>query len=167
MSANRSQPYRFGWVMAVVGLEGAYPNIQDFGLGVGLLVAVWSLLMGLAAAFVQPWGWYVLMGSYPLQLVFAPLSFVFIVTPSPLVLKVIFLALAPALATVAAVYFYRRRATFGATWRWRTGERWWPRLAGPDVSAGGATRGFLGLSWRRRLVLVVVVGLLLLMRATL
>ena len=46
------------------------------------------------------------------------------------------------------------------------GERWWPRLAGPDVSAGGATRGFLGLSWRRRLVVIVVVGLLLLMRAT-
>ena len=84
MPADSYQPYRYGWVMAVVGLSGAYPDIQEFGMGRGLLVATWLLLIGLAAAFVQPWGWYVLVGSYPLELVYGPLSLVFMPTALPL-----------------------------------------------------------------------------------
>jgi hypothetical protein len=34
-----------------VSLGGAYPDIREFGMGLGLSVAAWLLLIGLAAAF--------------------------------------------------------------------------------------------------------------------
>ena len=55
------------------------------------------------------------------------------------------------------VYFYKRRAMFGARWRWGRLERWCPRLVGPETVDPVRVPGFAGLSHARRLLLVLVV----------
>ena len=47
---------------------------------------------------------------------------------------------------LAAIDPYRRRAVFGAGWRWQRAERWWPRLVGPGRWAPGTRAGFADLS---------------------
>jgi hypothetical protein len=64
-------------------------------------------------------------------------------------------------STLSAAYFYKRRALFGATWRWRRAERWCPQLVGPEVHLGRVTPGFRGLPWWRRLLFIAAVVILI------
>jgi hypothetical protein len=59
------------------------------------------------------------------------------------------------------VYFYRRRAMFGATARWTGLERHCPVVKGPETVIPGSSRGFTSLSFRHQVLLVVVVALLM------
>ena len=153
--AEERQPYRFGWIVACLSLGNSYLDAEHAGVLYGLAIAGSSLATGLAAALVRPWGWYVLLLYSPSLIVAATLYFAhFGKVPSigdliPLLLGLLW-------AILVSGYFYRRRAMFGARWRWKALERSFPRMAGPE-SYEGPPPGIRGLSIRKRLLFLVLV----------
>ena len=113
---------------------------------------------------VRPWGWYVLLASQPLLLVWAVVYT--IAFGSGRTDVVIIFVLATVSAVLGFAYFYKRRPMFGATWRWRGLERWLPGWARSESIDPVVRRGFAGLSPVRRRVfiaatlLVIVIELL-------
>jgi hypothetical protein len=171
MTAGTDAPqgYTFGWVVACGGLSnlGNPALVESWGTllntgGIALagVVAAWSVVVGLAAAAVRPWSWYLLLVCHGLGLVWAGLYVTFV---APAWSDVAVAAVVtPVYGVLSFVYFYRRRALFGARGRWRLLERWWPRVVGPETVSPGARAGFTGLSLGRRLLFIVVTALLIL-----
>jgi hypothetical protein len=169
------QGYTFGWIVACVGLSNlANPalvqgwsgsggtlagGVTAWSVVLGMVAAVGSVVLGLAAAAVRPWSWYVLMACHALGLAWIGL-YARLVAPGWLD-ALVALAVGLPCTVFSFVYFYRRRAMFGAARRWEWLEGWWPRVAGPVTAAPGSSRGFTGLPWRYRLLVIVVVALLM------
>ena len=135
-----SQRYRCGWLFACTSLASAAdPDHDDAperrrgdrGLVVGGLYTLWKIVMGVAATAVRPWGWYVLLASQPLILVWAGVYT--IAFGSGRTDMVIIFVLAVVTAVLGFAYFYKRRTMFGATWRWRRLERWLPGWGRPGI----------------------------------
>jgi hypothetical protein len=171
MTAGTDAPqrYTFGWVVACGGLSNiGNPTLIDGwgsllgtgGAALAGLVTAWSVVVGLAAAAVRPWSWYVLLVCQGLGLVWIGL-YGALVAPAWGDVAVA-AAIAPIYTVLSFAYFYRRRALFGAHGRWRLLERWWPWVIGPETVSPGARRGFAGLSLGHRLLFMVVVALLIL-----
>jgi len=167
------QRYRFGWIFACTFLASAADptmtmhlsaSLGTWGLVVGGLYTLWKLVIGVAATTVRPWGWYVLLASQPLLLVWAVVYT--IAFGSGRTDVVIIFVLATVSAVLGFAYFYKRRPMFGATWRWRGLERWLPGWARSESIDPVVRRGFAGLSPVRRRVfiaatlLVIVIELL-------
>jgi hypothetical protein len=151
------QRYRFGWLVACTSLASAADptmtmhlsaSLGSWGLVVGGLYTLWKLVVGVAATTVRPWGWYVLLASQPLLLVWVV---VYSIAFGPGRTDVVIISV---LATVTAVlgfaYFYKRRPMFGATWRWQGLERWLPGWAQSESTDPVVRRGYAGLSPVRR-----------------
>ena len=152
-----SQGYRLGWLVACTSLASAADptmtmhlsaSLGTWGLVVGGLYTLWKLVIGVAATTVQPWGWYVLLASQPLLLVWA-VVYMIAFGPGRTDVVIIFV-LATVTAGVGFAYFYKRRAMFGATWRWRGLERWLPGWAQSQSVDPVVRRGYAGLSPVRR-----------------
>jgi len=161
MTTETDLKYRLGWVFAWSCLTNAADPglIKDWGNVLGgtgtalaAMISGWNLIIGVPAAAVRPWSWYVLLGC----LAFGPVwgaVYMTLIAPdwrSGAVggvgaLTVSFLSL---------VYFYRRRVLFRAKWRCFTLERWWPRLCGPEMFSPDTPRGFVGLSTFRRALFI-------------
>ena len=148
-----SPGYRWGWLFACTALASAAdPSLTmhlsaavgTWGLVVGGLYTLWKVVMGVAATAVRPWGWYVLLASQPLILLWAGVYT--IAFNSGRTDVVIIFVLAVVSAVLGFAYFYKRRTMFGATWRWRTLERWLPGWAGPAAIDPVVRHGFAGLS---------------------
>jgi len=157
-----SQRYRFGWLVACTSLASAADptitvhlsaSLGTWGLVVGGLYTIWKLVIGVAAATVRPWGWYVLLASQPLILVGAVVYT--IAFGSGRTEVVIIVVLAVVIAVLGFAYYYKRRTMFGATRRWRGLERWLPGWAGPESIDPVGTHGFAGLSPVRRRAFIV------------
>lgn len=166
MAAGTETPqrYLFGWVVACGGLS----NLGNPALVAGWsgpaaalagVVTAWSLVLGLAAAAVRPWSWYVLMVCHALGLAWIGL-YAHLVAPRWLD-ALVALGVGLPYTVISFVYFYRRRAMFGASRRWRGLEGWWPGVAGPETAAPSPSRGFGGLALRHRLLVIVIVALLM------
>jgi hypothetical protein len=161
------QGYKFGWIVACGGLSNlGNPALLQSWSGLGTpgatlagVVTAWSVVLGLAAAAVRPWSWYLLMACHGLGLVWIALYARLVAPGWPDALVALGVGLPYTLFSF--VYFYRRRAMFGAARRWRGLERWWPAVAGPESAAPGSSRGFAGLALRHRLLVVVIVALLM------
>jgi hypothetical protein len=164
------QRYRYGWLVAWGGCaNAAYPGLVDGWSGLagtpGTLLAlsmmVLSVVIGLAAAAVRPWSWRVILGCQAVG-VLASVAWARLIaaTPTDVALGV---GAAVLVSMAHFVYFYRRRAMFGAPWRWHALESLWPGLAGPETLGGEAVHGFTGLSstQRRLFATSVVLGVLL------
>jgi hypothetical protein len=163
----RSQRYRFGWSLACVSLASAADPTLAMQLGAvlgtgGVVVAglytVWKLVIGVAAAAVRPWGWYVLLASLPLVLVWAGVYT--IAFGSERTDVVIIFVLAAVSGVLGLAYVYKRRTMFGARWRWRGLERWLPSWAAPE-SSPTIGHGFAGLSPVRRRVFIAATLLMI------
>jgi len=170
-ATRAGQTYKFGWLVAWSGLANAVnPGlISDLGymLGawgavLGILIAGWSLAIGVAAAAVRPWNWYVLLASPLLGLAWGGLYATLIARDwgSRAVVAVFSLTA----SVICFSYFYKRRALFRARWRWQRLERSWPRLVGPETLSAGARPGFTGLSplLRNLFVAAIAIGLVIL-----
>jgi len=151
------QPYKFGWFTAVSCLTGAAnPDLLEVnGAALGVAHACGFLVAGFAAAVVRAWSWLVLLASQAFLLVYGGYYMVFVShywTDRALVAVA-----AVTISVLQFAYFYKRRAMFGATWRWGRLERWCPRLVGPETVDPVRVPGFAGLSHPRRLLFVAVV----------
>ncbi len=89
-----------------------------------------------------------LLASQPLLLVWA-VVYTIAFGPGRTDVVIIFV-LATVTAGVGFAYFYKRRAMFGATWRWRGLERWLPGWAQSESIDPVVRRGYAGLSPVRR-----------------
>ena len=169
MAAGTEKPqgYTFGWLIAVGGLSNlGNPGLVDSwdvllgtgGLTLAGVVTAWSVVNGLAAAAVRPWSWYVLLGCHGLGLVWVGLYAAFVARAWSDVAVAV--GVGVPYSVLSFVYFYRRRAMFGARGRWRALERVWPRIIGPEVPGPGSSRGFTGLPLGQKILVVVVVALL-------
>jgi hypothetical protein len=166
---GRPQRYAFGWVVAAGGLSNlANPAlVEGWSAATGgaapplaSVVAAWSVVMGLAAAAVRPWSWYVLLVGHALGLASTAL---YVTTIAPAWSDAaVALAVAPVYTVLSFAYFYKRRALFGAGRRWPLLERCCPAVVGPERRAPDARPGFTGLSVRYRILFVVVTILLIL-----
>ena len=152
-SSRAGQTYKFGWLVAWSGLaNAANPKFIGFlgyvlgpwGAVLGVLMAGWSLAIGVAAAAVRPWSWYVLLTSPLFGLAWGGLYATLIARDwgSRAVVGVFSLAM----SVVCFSYFYKRRALFRAAGRWQRLERSWPGLDGPATLGADARPGFSGLS---------------------
>jgi hypothetical protein len=153
----RGQTYKFGWLTAIGFLYGASDPDQfaTNGAVLGAVFAVAQMVVGLAAAAVRAWSWFVLLAFQALMLVYGGYYVTFIAhTPTD---RTIVAVTALTLPALQFAYFYKRRAMFGATWRWQLLERWLPALVGPETRDPGRVPGFVGLSRNRRLAFVIVV----------
>ena len=161
--------YKFGWFVAWSGLTSAVSPrpIKDFGDAleiwgpvVGATILSSNLIMGVAAATVRPWSWYVLLVYQLLLPIWGGLYITIFQTDWKNSLMVALFALG--WATICFAYFYKRRALFRARWRWQWLERSWPRLVGPETVNPDARRGFGGLSplGRRLFVAATAIGML-------
>lgn len=155
------QPYRFGWFTAVSYLMGAAnPDLLEVnGVALGVAHACGFLVVGLAAAVVRAWSWLVLLASQAFILVYGGYYMAFV--SHHWTDRAYVAVAAVTMSVLQFVYFYKRRAMFGARWRWGRLERWCPRLVGPETVDPVRVPGFAGLSHARRLlfVLVVVAGI--------
>jgi hypothetical protein len=162
-ATGAAQGYKFGWIVACGGLSNlGNPALVASWSGPAAtlagVVTAWSVVLGLAAAAVRPWSWYLLMVCHALGPAWI-LLYVRLVAPGwPDTLVALGVGLPYTL--LSFVYFYRRRAMFGAARRWRGLERWWPSVAGPESAGPGSSRGFGGLALRHRLLVIVIVALL-------
>ena len=141
MTTTRAgQTYKFGWLVAWSALaNAANPKFTSdlgsmlgpWGAVLGVLIAGWSLAIGVAAAAVRSWSWYVLLTSPLFGLAWGGLYVTLIARDwgSRAVVGIFSLAM----SGVCFSYFYKRRTLFRATWRWPRLERSWPRLVGPDA----------------------------------
>jgi hypothetical protein len=166
---ERPQGYKFGWLVAAGGLsnlgnpslvEGWGALLGSGGIALASVVTAWSVVMGLAAAAVRPWSWYVLLVGHGLGLAWTVL-YVALVAPAWSDAAVALVA-APIYSVLSFAYFYKRRALFGARRRWSLLERCCPAVVGPESRALDARPGFTGLSVRYRILFVVVTVLLIL-----
>ena len=147
----------FGWFVAVT-LVTSVANVRlmcRFGVG----AAAWLTVVGFAAAVVQPWSWYVLVAQGPLLIMLWAIAPRLTASSWWLDTLLTFLLVAT-LSTLWFIYFYKRRAMFGAKWRWRVVERWFSSLKGPEATHEGARPGFAGLPHGRRLLFLTAVMLL-------
>ncbi len=162
MMANRPQGYAFGWCVAcsslAMGTNWMLLALQGSPLAV--VFTSWHLVMGLAAVVVRPWSWYVLLACQAFPPVWGGLYIAFVAYDWPNRVFVAFAAVA--MSVVPFAYFYKRRAMFGASRRWRRLERWC-RLIGPQTRNAGAVPGFAGLSPPRRMFFVAVLAALILL----
>jgi hypothetical protein len=117
--------------------------------------------MGLAAAVVRPWSWYVVLSSLAFPPVWGGLCIVFVTYDWLNRIGVAVVAVAVSVFPFA--YFYKRRAMFGARGRWRRLERSCPRLIGPETRNPDRVPGFAGLSNRSRMFFLAVVAALILL----
>lgn len=163
----RPQRYVFGWLVAVGGLsnlgnpaltEGWGTLLGTGGAPLAGVVTAWSVVVGLAAAAVRPWSWYVLLGCHALGLLWIASYVAFRAAAWHDV--AIAAGLGLLYTGLSFVYFYRRRAMFGAGGRWRALERLWPGIRGPETVCPESSLGFAGLPLRLKLLVVVVVILL-------
>ena len=59
---TRPQSYLFGWCMAGGSLVmSASSTLMELGLPLEVIFRVWYVVVGLAAAVVKPWSWYVVL----------------------------------------------------------------------------------------------------------
>ena len=169
-TSHGGQTYKFGWFVAWSGLSSAVnpPLIKELGdvlelwgpvLGVTFLGS--SLAMGVAAATVRPWSWYVLLVYQFLLLIWAGLYITMFKSDWKNGAMVAVSSLG--WAVICFAYFYKRRAFFRAGRRWQCLERSWPRLVGPETVSHDARRGFGGLSplHRSLFVAATAVGILM------
>lgn len=158
------QGYWYGWVFAVMELSYLLPTGSQARNDVATYLAVLpSAVLGVAALAVTPWAWYVLVYGVPTHFVTASLmnwrgGGAVGAWPASLrvrsFLRLGFFVVGLALAVLTLVYFYRRRAMFGAARRWTAVERWWPGIAGPHFYIDRRT-GFLSLTVRGRLLFIL------------
>jgi len=160
------QTYKFGWLIALSGLTNAVnPKlIADLGsvLGtwgtvIGLMVAGWSLAIGLAAAAVRPRSWYVLLVCQLVGLTWGALYMTLIAHDWRNRAMVAVFSLG--WSVICFAYFYKRRALFRASRRWQWLERSWPRVIGPETLSPDARPGFAGLSPLHRSLFVVAIAI--------
>jgi hypothetical protein len=115
------QSYRYGWLTAFGGLAnvvspafvaGLDAVLGAWGTALALMVAGWSLAVGVAAAAVRPWSWYVLLVSQLVGLIWGALYMAFVaLTWADRVMVVVF---SLAMSGINFAYFYKRRALFRA-----------------------------------------------------
>jgi len=106
MAMRTGQSYRYGWLTAFGGLA----NVVSPAFVAGL--AGWSLAVGVAAAAVRPWSWYVLLVSQLVGLIWGALYMAFVaLTWADRVMVVVF---SLAMSGINFAYFYKRRALFRA-----------------------------------------------------
>ncbi len=115
---RRKQEYGFGWFCVVGG-------VICFLIGVSTQNLPMVLVMGLltsAAALGRPWGWYVLVGSH-LILILYIFAVGVVVTAGGEWPWVKISAGSLAVILPSFIYFYKRRVMLGAKGRWRWLER--------------------------------------------
>jgi hypothetical protein len=153
MATRSGQPYRYGWLTALGGLvnvvnpafiAGLGAVLGAWGTALALMVAGWSLAVGVSAAAVRPWSWYVLLVSQLVGLILGALYMAFVALTWADRVMVAVLSLA--MSAINFAYFYKRRALFRANGRWRWLERSWPGLIGPETLGPDVHPGFTGLS---------------------
>ena len=133
--------------------------LGPLGIALGVTVAGWSLAMGVAAAAVRAWSWYVLLASQLLLLVWGGLYMTLVA--SDWVNRAMVGVFSLTFAVVSFVYFYKRRALFRARWRWGWLEHSWRAVIGPETLSPEARPGFSGLSSLHRRLFIVAVGLMI------
>ena len=121
MAMRTGQSYRYGWLTAFGGLANAVSPafvagldavLGAWGTALALMVAGWSLAVGVAAAAVRPWSWYVLLVSQLVGLIWGALYMAFVaLTWADRVMVVVF---SLAMSGINFAYFYKRRALFRA-----------------------------------------------------
>ena len=163
--AAKPQGYAFGWYIACGSLAmsamTARATPAEYGLPLDAVLRIWWVVMGVAAAAVRPWSWYVLLSCLALYPVWGGLYMAFVANDWQ---NRMFVALSAAAMTVVFfAYFYKRRAMFRAKGRWRRLERWCPRLVGPHMHNSDRVPGFAGLSNPSRLYFVAIVAALILL----
>ena len=163
--AAKPQGYAFGWFVACNSLAmsaaTASVSLVEYGLPIDVVWRIWSVVMGVAAAVVRPWSWYVLLSCLALYPMWGGLYIAFLANDWQ---NRMFVALSAAAMTVVFfAYFYKRRAMFGAKGRWRRLEQWCPMLVGPQTHNSDRVPGFAGLSNPSRLCFVAIVAALILL----
>ena len=159
--ATSHQSYVYGWVFAVIQLSYWRHHFQGWNDVMTYLWILWYVSTGIAALSVRPWAWYLLVGGHSAWLVQGVVRYSAgywraAATADSLSARLYIAGawvFALTWAALTIVYFYRRRAMFGAARRWLALERRWPGLAGPELYVG-KPRGFLGLSSRGRVLFV-------------
>lgn len=145
-SVPAKQGYLGGWfvvvyaaihsiIFAIIAVGGTQD--QDALLG-ALFLAALSGLIASAAGLRKPWGWYVLVVSIAIASIFFAVGGV--VGVAAMVFAGIEESLAVIIGFIPAipvnlawfVYFYKRRAMFGAKGRWQWFERTFPSFVGPE-----------------------------------
>jgi len=151
------QTYKLGWLTAISCLTGAFnPDLFEAnGVALGVVHACGFLVVGFAAAVVRPWSWHVLLTSPALLPVYGGYYMAFVA--HDWMNRAMVAVIAVTSAVLQFAYFYKRRAMFGARWRWGRLERSYPRLVGPEIRDPVPIPGFAGLSYPRRLLFVAVV----------
>jgi len=172
-TTRAGRAYKFGWLVAWSGLANAVnPKLINdlgyilgpWGIVLGVLIAGWSLAIGIAAAAVRPWSWFVLLASPLFVLAWGGLYMTLIARDwgSRAVVAVFSLTT----SGICFSYFYKRRALFRARWRWQRLERSWPGLAGPETLSAGVRPGFTGLSPLHRKLFVAAIAIWLVILST-
>jgi hypothetical protein len=136
--------------------------LGTWGIVLAAIGAGSSLAMGVAAATVRPWSWYVLLAYQLFVVIWGALYVTFVARD--LEAGAIVAVFSLGMAMVCFAYFYKRRALFGARWRWQWPERSWPRLAGPEIVGPDARPGFRGLPPQRRWLFVAATVIWVLMQ---
>lgn len=98
---------------------------------------------------VKPWGWYLMLLSYPVGFLLR-LPYLLLSQPAIWTFTWVLLWWPPLIvwSLLTFAYFYKRRAMFGARWRWRLLERWCPMVVGPEARPGDFRPGFQGLPFQ-------------------
>lgn len=157
MTTENDLKYGFGWLVAWGALTSVvdlslirdWGNVRGVeGAALAAMISGWNLIIGIAAAAVRPWSWYVLLGCFAFGPVWGAI-YMTLIAPDWRSRAVGGVG-ALTMSFLSLVYFYRRRVLFRAKWRWFTLERWWPRLRGPERLSPDTPRGFAGLSTLRR-----------------
>jgi len=171
MTTHNHQGYTFGWIVAASNLITTtdpalindWGNVFGFwGSIVATTINGWSLVVGISAAAVRPWSWYVVILS---PVLFAIFTGFYVTAIAPNWNARIFAGvLFPIGSAICFVYFYKRRALFGAQSRWSWLERSCPKLVGPDTLSTERVPGFRGLSSVRQGLFIAVVAIAILMR---
>jgi len=127
------QGYGWGWVAVIVSIANSLRAIakapHDAGsLGEALIFAPLIAAMALR----QPWGWYVLLAMIGLSLLLFVAFFVVALSGQEPAAIIMASVIVIPLDLLWFVYYYKRRAMFGAKGRWRWLERTFPSVIGPE-----------------------------------
>ena len=127
-SAAVRQTYKLGWFFVALSLFSAPSH--------PLPVSAPVLVQAVAAASRVWWGWYALVYTLPVYAGLDLFALTQLLGPPMSGADVISLMVRSALGVLWniswLIYFYRRRAMFGANRRWRGLEVWWPKIVGPE-----------------------------------
>jgi len=135
---NLPQGYALGWLFVLMEASTAVRSGSTW-LSRGLAFA-----LALAAISCRSWGWYLLIVVIPLAVALGlGRTLINWASPDHPVQVVALLLAGVAIQLAWWVYFYRRRAMFDASHRWRWLEHRYPSIAGPEVSA----RPVVSLRW--------------------